>query len=103
MLYRLGVMAEHCKADDVLHGKSGELVISGGRGDGDGLEESSGSTPMPMVEDGHHEAESSVVADPSAEQDDGLSSMLGNLSIRYMNCCLNQSWSILFHCLCSKS
>jgi hypothetical protein len=96
-------MAENFKADDVLHGKSGELVIVGGRRDGDGPGESSGSTPSPMVLDHHQEAESSVVADPSAEQDDGLSSMLGNLSIRYMNCCLNQSWSILFHCLCSKS
>jgi hypothetical protein len=92
-------MAENFKADDVLHGKSGELVSSGGRRDGDGPGESFGSSPSPMIiEDHHQEAESSlVVADPPAEhQDDGLSSLLGNLSLRYINHCLNQSWSILF-------
>ena len=66
-------MAEHGKADDVLHAKSGELVIAGG--DGDGPAESSGSmvsvcssTSSLMSQDDHDEAESSLmVADPTTK------------------------------------
>jgi hypothetical protein len=94
----LGVMGEQRKADDVLHEKSGELFIAGGRGDGDGPDESSGSrvalfssTSSLMVEDDHDEIESSlVVADPTTRssslaehQLDGLSPLLANLSLRY--------------------
>ncbi|XP_051179067.1 uncharacterized protein [Lolium perenne] len=93
----LGVMGEQRKADDVLHEKSGELFIAGGRGDGDGPDESSGSrvalfssTSSLMVEDDHDEIESSlVVADPTTRssslaehQLDGLSPLLANLSLR---------------------
>jgi hypothetical protein len=81
-------MGEHCKADDVLHGKSEELVISHHRRPAlgrNGPEENFGSTP----------SQSSLVADPSAELDD-LSLLLGNLAVRYMSHYLNQSWSMMF-------
>ena len=90
-------MAEHWKADDVLHEKSGELVIAGGDGDDSKVSVCS-STSSLMGEDDHDEAESSlmVVADPTTmsssfttqlaeeHQLDVLSPLLAKLSVRYM-------------------
>jgi hypothetical protein len=84
-------MGEHWEADDVLHGISREVVIAGGHGDGDGPVGSMGSvcssTPTPMIQDDHNEAESSIVATTKSSTlaEDWLPPRLAGLSLRYMD------------------